>query len=385
MRIRQCLSIAIAATILTVAAAFLYFSTSSRDAALTPDRLLASARAGGDYLVRMQKPDGTFHYLYKPAQNISARSYNNLRHAGTAYSLYQLYGVTQDVRYLDAANSAVNFLRTEFVTLEPDVLYLTDQGKGKLGGTGLALVALTYRIPHGDAADLADAQALANHILSQQNSDGSYESYLKIKGNEPRGSVSLYYPGEAILGLMKLYAIDHDERWLASAQRGAAWLIASQRAMESLPPDAWLIQALEALYAVDSQVVYLEHALALSQSIAAQQYSLDKKNQPVFALNTVQVAARAEGLISGWRMARVANHPAANEIGETLRQSAHFVLQHQYTGHEHLPDPARAAGGFPVLRRNGEPAIRIDYVQHAISFLVMFAGEMKAEPTASLQ
>lgn len=372
-----------AATVAVLALAFAFLArfpegnASASFSQLRKQGLLAASRAAGDYLVRMQKPDGSFHYIYAPVtDSLSKGAYNMLRHAGTAYSLYQIHAATHDVRYLKAANMAADFQKLALVAgPEPGTLYLDDKGKAKLGGAGLALVALSYRLAQGVEADRADAQAMAAYILSQQNKDGSYESYLKIKGSEKQGSVSLYYPGEAILGLMKLYAIDRDPRWLASARAGAAWLIASQRAMQRLPPDAWLIQALEALYAADRQAVYLEHALALSEAIATQRYIIGS-NDRLAPLNPVQAAARAEGLIAGWRLARAANGPLARLLAGSIQQTAHLLLAQQYTDHEKFPNPARAAGGIPVINSDGQPEIRIDYVQHAMSAMLGLAGEM---------
>src|SRR6185503_819871 len=63
-------------------------------------RLFSAARAGGDYLVRMQKPDGSFHYSYNAAADqVERRTYNIVRHAGTAMSLFDLYGATREPRY----------------------------------------------------------------------------------------------------------------------------------------------------------------------------------------------------------------------------------------------------------------------------------------------
>jgi len=36
-----------------------------------------------------------------------------------------------------------------------------------------------------------------------QHPDGSFESYLRLRGDERVGGVSLYYPGEAMLGLAR--------------------------------------------------------------------------------------------------------------------------------------------------------------------------------------
>src|SRR5687767_10002527 len=59
---------------------------------LSRERLLASARAGGDYLVNMQRDDGSFYYTYDAVTDRArTNEYNIVRHAGTTFSLFDLY------------------------------------------------------------------------------------------------------------------------------------------------------------------------------------------------------------------------------------------------------------------------------------------------------
>ena len=110
--------------------------------------LVAAARAGGDYLVRMQNQDGRFNYLYDAAvDRVLEIDYNILRHAG-AFSLFDLYAHTKDARYLAAANRAVGYLKTRFRPAgESNAVYvLDDDGKAKLGANGLGLLAISRQI-----------------------------------------------------------------------------------------------------------------------------------------------------------------------------------------------------------------------------------------------
>jgi len=61
--------------------------------------------------------------------------------------------------------------------------------------------------------------ALADGILRQQRSDGSYKIHF---GAAPDEGLELY-PGEAMLALMKTHAATHDPRYLASVERGFAY------------------------------------------------------------------------------------------------------------------------------------------------------------------
>jgi uncharacterized protein YyaL (SSP411 family) len=345
--------------------------------------LLRAARAGGDYLVRAQKADGSFRYSYNPLRDqANDRAYNIVRHAGAAISLFDLYRATRDARYLDAARRAVTYLKTRFrPARESNAAYVLDNdGKAKLGANGLALVALARQAElDPKSADLGSAARLANLILAMQRKDGSFESYYAIRGDGPRESASLYYPGEAILGLALLRRLSGDNRLLGAARRGAAYLIESQSRMEKLPPDAWLIEALEALHETEREPRYAIHAMALAEAMIADQYAEDDRAGFAGAFRpglprATPAASRAEGLLSAYRLARLTNDARASRIAGALKLSARYQLSQQFDADNSffLPNAERAAGGF----REGltSTRIRIDFVQHNVSSLLGVAA-----------
>ena len=363
---------------------------------------MAAVRMAGDYLVRMQLEDGSFHYSYDPVEDrASRRAYNIVRHAGTVFSLFELYGATREARYLDAARRGVKYLKTRFrPAREKGAVYVLDNdGKAKLGAVGLALLALARQIElDPGSADRKSANRLAKMILVMQQEDGSFISYYPIRGDEPRGSVSLYYPGEAILGLMHLFKAISDYRILEAARRGADYLIESQRKMDRLPSDAWLIQALEALHKtgreqksnnqksnnqkyVDQKHAdqkYADHALKLAERMMAEQYTASDPAGYAGGFGpgpprSTPAAARAEGLLAAYRIARSIADPRAARFAEALKASARFQLSQQFNADSNhkLPNPERARGGFRESLTSMR--IRIDYVQHNISSLLGIA------------
>ena len=309
------------------------------------------------------------------------RTYNIVRHAGTAISLFALYSHTRDIRYLDAAKRAVRFLESRFRSAPGrDAMYVLDyDGKAKLGANGLALVALTKLLeidPRSNSR--AQARRLANLILILQRKDGSFHTRFRLSANDPRGIASLYYPGEAILGLARLYDLTRDRRLLAAARRGADFLIASQRAMHALPPDAWLMQALEALYNIGHETRYSDHTLALAVAMIAEQYTSEDPEGYAGGFGpgpprVTPAASRAEGLVAAYRLARLTGDVRASSIAAALKASARFQLTQQFNSQnsELARNPARASGGF--FEGSTEPRVRIDFVQHNISSLLGIA------------
>jgi hypothetical protein len=208
-----------------------------------------------------------------------------------------------------------------------------------------------------------------------QRKDGSFHTRYRLRPNDPPGIASLYYPGEAILGLARLYDVTRDKRLLVAARRGADFLIASQRAMHTLPADAWLMQALEALYNVGREKHYADHALALAAAMVAEQYTDADADGYAGGFGpgpprVTPAASRAEGLVAAYRLARRTGDARASSIAAALKASARFQLTRQLTSENNASarNPARAAGGF--FEGATEPWVRIDFVQHNISSLL---------------
>ena len=344
-------------------------------------RLVEAARAGGDYLLRVQKRDGDFNYYYDAAEDrFESRRYNIVRHAGAALSLFDLYSATRDSRYLESAQRAVRLLGTRFRRARGATgSYVLDyDGKAKLGANGLALVALARQIDLDPRnGNRRSAEALAKLILALQRNDGSFEMRYKLRANEQVLAESLYYPGEAMLGLIRLYGLNHDARLLDAARRGADFLIQRQQKMNSLPADAWFMQALEALYSIGHEKRYAEHAIALAEAMISDQYTDDDPEGYAGGFGPgsphgTPAASRAEGLVAAYRIARSTGHVRAAKIASALNASARFQLAQQLTADSPgVRNPRLAAGGF----REGITSmkIRIDYVQHNVSSLLGIA------------
>ena len=352
------------------------FNRSSRE------DLLSAARWGGQYLTQAVGPDGKFAYIYWPTTARVSEQYNILRHAGTVYAMMELYEFTGSVELLEAAQRAIGYLLQSVElcsTREETLACIVEDGYVKLGGNALAAIALAkYTEVTDDRQYVPILLDLGRWIQSAQGENGEFIHKESYPEGEAANFVSAYYPGEALLAMTRIYALDPDETWLDTAEAGAQYLINVRDGGLSdseLPHDHWLLYALNELYRYRPTPLYLNHALRTASAILQSQ-----NRNPIYPdwlgsfhrpPRSTPAATRMEGLCAAYLLARDFGHPReAEAIMEGMWLGAAFQQQTQFWPESvmYLDDPKRPLGGFHRSLTDFE--IRIDYVQHNISSLL---------------
>ena len=257
-------------------------------------------------------------------------------------------------------------------------------GLVKLGGAGLALVMIDqYVEATGDRSTYrGKAQDLARFLVASQKQDGEFVYFPPRTPGGPVTSTddSPYYPGEAILGLVRLYSWDANPLWLETAVRGADWLIDVRDAGKGpsdLANDHWLMLALSYLYAYTGDQRYVDHSVALCRAVE-HQYEKNEKywadypdykggyyNPP----RSTPAATRGEGLGAVLDTCRLAKMDC-DWIEDLLIDTARHEMLSQYDPDMTwwIENRPKAFGGW-----NGgllDMDIRNDFVQHNMSSLL---------------
>ncbi len=349
---------------------------------VTEERVTTALRTAGQYLARHVQADGTYCYEYLPLENRCSAEYNLLRHAGTTYSLFQIHRRLPDPTFVEAAERATEWLRqqTRPVTDAPDRVFLLEGRKAKLGAVGLALIALIER-EHaiGDGRDRPLMTQLANFIVSQQREDGYFASFFDWGPEaEVPASNSIYYPGEALLGLVRLHQLAPNPHFLEAAQLGAEFLVRRRwrwgGVEVQVPPDAWLTQAVAELDAIAPQPWLRDYAYEIVRGTDQTMLRAADGTEPDFVgapsagvllPRVTPAGSRSEGLTAAWRMARNRDQQRLSAwLADASLRAARFQLNQQYRPENSyfLPDPLRARGGFRETPT--DLMVRIDTVQH---------------------
>ncbi len=365
------------------------YRASSPLPSLTGSQIGAYLLLGGDYLCRLLQDDNRFVYEGDVGRDTTTNNYNQLRHAGTIYALYQLYQATGVPTYRETADRAWTWLmaqvRTDRDSRGNVCAYTVEDGKIKLGSSGLTLIALSERLRiNRNDADLALGRQLANHILRSQRPNGSLASYHALPGKKAKRQRSIYYPGEAMLGLIRFYQFDPNPAYVNAVAKAADYLIHDRWRVIGLelfvPPDAWLMLALNELHQVRPQADYADYCLKLADGMMADQLLADwqvpypdyRGGYFPYAPQVTPAGSRMEGLTAAYLVAQRTGRDTT-ALKRTIAAAARFQLQCMIRPEfAHLyPKPQMALGAFrhsPISNR-----VRIDYNQHNISGLLVAA------------
>ena len=349
------------------------------------DTLRAAIAEGAAYLTRETNARGRITYEFQAVTGERGKGYNMLRHAGTVYSMLQAWRLQHDDELMAAAQRAADYYISR-LTEDPDhpgEYYVVDGKRAKLGGVGLGLLALTeLEKARPGAVEMEYVYGLARHIERMQNPDGSFETFYPWDGEPVGERKSIYYSGEAILGLVHLHQLTGDDHWIDLAVAGADYLVHERwvglGVRIYVPLDAWLTQALEEMDRVRPDedradyVFTIVAAIARNKMMDPEGLSPDLVGGDLSSLrklpNVCTAGSFGEALSAGARL-EARRRPGEQRVLGWALANAGFQLRNQYRPDNsyYLSDPDRARGGFRLEPDNGE--VRNDYVQHNMSGL----------------
>ena len=329
------------------------------------------------YTERVCGLDGRFAYKISIQAGGQSSSYNIVRHAGVIYALAMLQDKADDLAVGTAVRAAA-FLQKNYigpvVYASQQVVWskpLPESSAADLGATGLGLVALAaVKQERPRAVPLEELQGLGNFLVFMQRGDGSFFSKYRPYTGPDEEFESLYYPGEAALGLIDLYKIDHNERWRTSATKALLHLARSRAKLTDVPPDHWaLIATAELLQRSSADVTpqvreaLIDHAIQICHALMkGQQRTPESPLEGSFdpTGRTAPTATRMEGLLAALEF--LPDDSLRTEIKDTVDHGIAFLIRAQIRNGIY-------AGAMPNAVIASSPDafyVRIDFVQHAL-------------------
>lgn len=372
-------------------------------------RLDAFIRRSVDYLVRTCGADGLFVYRVNLDPTVRVpRRMNVLRHAGAMYALGMADRDDPRADSRAAIARAARFLHAQIARPPdwPDTFAVWSRPEverrpgavveAKLGGTGLGLVALleAERVEPGLTPPFV-LRGLGAFLRAMQRPDGGFHSiYTPAAGGPREDWVSLYYPGEAALGLLRLHAFDGDPDWLRLAEAALLHLAAIRKGKDDVEADHWtLLATAEWLRGPgrsadpDRRAAILAHALQIVRSMLRRVPTLPDDSPLLGSVTgdgrTCPTATQMEGLQAARACAEDWPPSLRTRFETSVQRGVDFLLRCQVLDGLHAGGMTRGFGpdfprGFCFTRPEDPRAaeIRVDYVQHALSAVVQYRRDL---------
>lgn len=211
---------------------------------LQPQSTLSIITQSSQYLAQQVQDCGEYIYGYFPCFDRKIDFYNNLRHASSTYALLEGFEICRDKATITAdalavlkirIDQALTYLKDQLIRDYQQIAYVIDlNGEIKLGANAVAILAFVKYLqvfPTTAQRDeyLAITEKLALGIVAMQQLDGSFVHVLHADSLKLKQKTRIiYYDGEAAFGLMRLYGLTKDQRWLDCVVRAFDYFIAEK-------------------------------------------------------------------------------------------------------------------------------------------------------------
>ena len=204
--------------------------------------------------------DGRFQYRnnVNPEIFYENNTYNSLRHAGTLYCMYKYEKFELEDRYKEERIISSKYFVEKYVKKlgRNKYIIISDPKEeginfpiAKSGAAGVALCALSNLYKEGEI-DIKILQGLGEFLLSMQNEERNIYAYYDCnKKLINKSAEAIYYPAQAAAGLLYLYEIDPQEKWLKAAKKAILYIIKTRKDLSlNIPFDHWSLLAIEKMF-----------------------------------------------------------------------------------------------------------------------------------------
>ena len=338
------------------------------------------------YLLTQCGADGKFVYGLYPCDNSIAPGYNTHRHFGTVFSMAEAYEFCADANDKKVLGEAIeraleygikNLLVYRRIANGQDAAYFSEGRATTTGISGLALLAFTkWTTLTGTQKYIPLMQALARGIFVAQKPEGNFSQVLNVADFSVRKDfVVTFYDGEALYGMLRLYAITKEPELLESVERAVKYF-RDTKYWEN--HDHWMQYTLNELTIYKPKAEYFQFGLDNILFFLPKIYK-----SGTHAPTQLEMVMAAENMIR-----RMKSLPAMSELSKRVDNENFYStadrraerMENSYFWSEvamYFKNPARIVNSFYV--RADAFRVRIDDVQHTISGLLAYNKCLKGE------
>ncbi|MBQ3443839.1 MAG: hypothetical protein IJG33_11400 [Selenomonadaceae bacterium] len=351
-----------------------------------PELFISMAKAAAKYLVAQCQDDGLFVYGFYPCNDEVIDGYNIHRHLGTLFAMAEVYSISDAGDDKEELGKAIergleyainNHIVYRKAPDGEDIAYLNDGKRSTVGMSGLALLALTkWTTATGTRKYIPLMNSIARSIFSVQKADGTLIHALNLSDFSVRKDFAVpYYDGEAIYGMLRLYAITKAPELLESCERILNRLIETEYWKNY---DHWLAYATNEFTLYRPEEKYFE--LGLNNTLPYLPKLVNAHaNSPIRLEQVMATAKMIERMKSLPEMKPLLERVDEETFYSTVKFRADQLLNAYFFPEVamYFQNPARILNSFFV--RDDSFRVRIDDVQHTISGFLAYAAYLKGE------
>ena len=346
------------------------YNTLVDDKEISNELIYESLSIGKEWFFNnIDKKTQLLEYKYYPSTDKYSTSNNHVRQIASLWSITELKKFFNTDIFDSMIDNTLDYY-LKYSTFVDDYAFLTIDGSSKLAYNAFLILSLVNYPNYPKRDELLTC--FSNGILKQQQNDGSYNTYF----NSDKNTGVDFYPGEAMLSLMKLNEETRDLKYLESVQNAFYYYKSYWRENKNTAFIPWHTQTYKILYQYTNDLELVDFVFEMNDWLIDNYQIVDSvypdeiggfpKDDP-----RCSTSSYMEGINDAYSLAvQVDNKNHISEYKDSIRIGARFMLQTQYNEKNtfYLENPKKAVGGFKSsLVRN---YLRNDYTQHAVMALM---------------
>ncbi|MCP3683963.1 MAG: hypothetical protein GY861_14875 [bacterium] len=347
------------ALLIILAIAIIYVLTLPQEepAVVKENNYLSSIELGGEWFLNNQNKN-FLHYTYYPENNTHSKGQHPLREMASMWSITQLAKFLDDEKHDELALRGFDHFEKYFVYDDENEFYLVNATRTiKLGYPAFAVLALIDMEHENKDYYL---EKFADSIVFMQNDDGSLDCYY----NSKKTGAQDYYPGEALIALMRLYEYNGNEKYLETVENAFPFYSEYWRENKNTAFVPWHSRAYNKAYYATNDEKYADFVFEMNDYMLDKYHPRDKCSN--FSFSGSVTAVHMEGVNKAYELAAELDNERAECYKNFIQEAAEFTVSLQVT--EDTDYEKAAVGGFMGSLRTTE--MRVDRNQHAVMALM---------------